>query len=65
MALVSFKIRKDDNNGSALRRTNLVQDSTTPEGSGTALFDSALRSDGYFEPVPQEYLISTFYENVY
>lgn len=65
MALVSFKIRKDDNNGSALRRTNLVQDSTTPAGSGTALFDSALRSDGYFEPVPQQYLNSTFSANIY
>ena len=65
MALVSFKIRKEDNNGSALRRTNLVQDSGTPAGSGTALFDSALRSDGYFEPVPQEYLNSTFSANIY
>ena len=65
MALVSFKIRKDDSGGSALRRTNLVQDSTTPAGSGTALFDSALRSDGYFEPVPQEYLNSTFSADVY
>lgn len=65
MALVSFKIRKDDNGGSALRRTNLVQDSSTPAGSGTALFDSALRSDGYFEPVPQSYLTSSFSANIY
>lgn len=66
MAYTSFVVRNTiSNNGSALRRTNVTQNSTTPNGSGTIVYDSALRADGFFIPVPQEYLDSTFEVNVY
>lgn len=66
MAFTSFTLRNTlSNNGSSLRRTNVNQDSSNPNGSGTAVFDSALRADGFFLPFPSEYLESTFSVNVY
>jgi hypothetical protein len=66
MALVSFTVRNTiANGGSALRRTNVTQNSGTPDGSGTAVYDSALRADGYFPPAPQAYLQSSFSANIY
>ena len=66
MALVSFTVRNTvANGGSALRRTNVTQDASTPAGSGTVVYDSALRADGYFPALPQSYLQSTFSANIY
>ena len=66
MAFTSFTVRNTiSDSGSALRRTNVTQDSSTPNGADAAIYDSGLRADGYFLPVPQEYLESTFSVNVY
>ena len=66
MAFTSFTVRQTiSDGGSALRRTNVTQDSSTPNGSGDAVSDSGLRADGYFTPVPQSYLQSTFEANVF
>lgn len=66
MAFTSFTVRNTTaDGGSALRRTNVTQDSGTPSGSGSAIYDSGLRADGYFIPVPRSYLESTFSVNVY
>jgi hypothetical protein len=66
MAFTSFTVRNTiSDSGSALRRTNVTQDSTTPNGSGAAIYDSGLRADGFFTPVPESYLESTFEINVY
>lgn len=66
MAFTSFTVRNTiGNSGSALRRTRVVQDSTTPNGSGEAVSDSGLRADGFFPPVPESFLESTFEANVY
>ena len=69
MAYTSFTLRKANvsagNGGSALRRTNYTQSSSTPSGSGTAAYDSALKSDNFVVAVPAEYLNSSFVANVF
>ena len=66
MAFTSFTVRNTTaDGGSALRRTNVTQDSGTPNGTDAAVYDSGLRADGYFIPVPRSYLESTFSVNVY
>lgn len=66
MAYTSFKLRNTiANGGSALRRTNVDQNGANPGGSGTAVYDSGLRSDGFIVPVPPEYLESTFSADVF
>lgn len=66
MAFTSFTVRNTiSNNGSSLRRTNVTQDSSTPDGSGNLVYDSGLRADGFFIPVPESFLESTFEANVY
>lgn len=66
MAFTSFTLRNTvSDNGSALRRTNVTQDGSTPNGSGSLVYDSGLRADGYFIPVPESFLESTFEANVY
>lgn len=66
MAFTSFTVRQTiSDGGSALRRTNVTQDSSTPNGANDAVSDSGLRADGYFTPVPQSYLQSTFEANVF
>lgn len=66
MAFTSFTLRNTvSDNGSSLRRTNVTQDGTTPNGSGKLVFDSGLRADGYFLPVPESFLESSFEANVY
>jgi hypothetical protein len=66
MAFTSFTVRNTINdNGSALRRTKVTQDLATPNGSGDGVADSGLRADGFFPPVPESFLESTFEANVY
>lgn len=66
MAFTSFVVRNTiSNGGSALRRTNINQDGSNPTGSGDAVYDSGLRADGFFLPVPESFLESTFEANVY
>lgn len=69
MAYTSFTLRKNNvsagNGGSALRRDFYTQDSSTPAGSGTAAYDSGLKSDNFIVPVPSEYLESSFQADVY
>lgn len=66
MAFTSFTVRNTvSDKGSALRRTNVTQDSSTPNGSGTVVSDSGLRADGFFLPIPEQFLESTFEANVY
>lgn len=66
MAFTSFTVRNTiSDGGSSLRRTKVTQDSSTPDGSGTNVYDSGLRADGFFLPIPASYLESTFEINVY
>jgi photosystem II stability/assembly factor-like uncharacterized protein len=66
MAFTSFTVRNTiSDGGSSLRRTKVTQNLTNPDGLGDAIYDSGLRSDGFFIPVPQSYLESTFEINVY
>jgi hypothetical protein len=66
MALTSFKVRQTiSDGGSSLRRTNVTQDSTFPNGTGDVVSDSGLRADDFFLPIPESFLESTFEANVY
>ena len=66
MAFTSFTVRQTiSDGGSALRRTNVTQNSSTPNGSGDAVSDSGLRADGFFLPVPEAFLQSTFEAQIY
>lgn len=66
MAFTSFTVRNTISDaGSALRRTKVAQDSSNPNGTGDVVSDSGLRADGFFLPVPEAFLESTFEANVY
>lgn len=66
MAFTSFTLRRTiSDGGSALRRTNVNQDASNPSGSGDFIFDSGLKADNYFPPVPPSYLESIFSVEIY
>jgi hypothetical protein len=66
MALVSFTVRNTiSDEGSALRRTKVTQDSSTPNGTGDAVYDSGLRSDGYLPPAQDAFATSLFSAEVF
>jgi hypothetical protein len=65
MPISSFILRKTlTENGSALRRTKVIQDISNP-GSGDTVYDSGLRADGFFPPTPVSYSESTLEAAVY